>query len=108
MEPVSGAESSSKYGLDFYEQLSQMTDVRGFQLRDIRPFKPRLSSKDSGTAHGATLIGEGDIEGLEEYLLHLIHMEESLRIENILINIPRKDAALQFTITVTRRMGGLS
>lgn len=100
--------SGSRDGLDFYALLSKPISGAAFELRDIRPFTPRRTSPGSGKVHGATLLGEGSIEGLEAYLLHLIHLEESLRLENILVNIPRKDAPIQFTITVSRSVGGLS
>ncbi len=98
---------NAQNGLDFYEQLCTSTSQKSFELRDIRPFTPRQKPKEKERIYGATLLGEGNMDGFEKYLLHLIHMEESLCIENLLLSIPRKDAPLQVTITVSRETGGL-
>jgi len=93
--------SESADAIHFYEFLGSVDAGDSFRVRDIRPVLTRNTDARLRTTQ-VVVFCEGTVDGLEQFLRKIASSEQALSIEKLSFSMPRMNAPLKITATVSK------
>ena len=93
--------SQSADAIHFFEFLGSLDSGTSFRVRDIRPVPTRATDEPIERT-SVVIFCEGSIDGLEQFLRQLAASEQALKLDKLSFSLPRPDAPLKITATISK------